>query len=83
MYLPFSSALEVYKFTKVRALMTVKQSRDPKVSQAGAEIRTVRKWIAAHSLKAAESQRLHKKDCTGHQGLGYKDSRLQDIIRER
>ena len=59
--LPFLSALEEYNVAKVSALMTLKQSRDTKVSRTGAEIRTGRTWIAAVGFKAAESQRLHKK----------------------
>jgi hypothetical protein len=74
-----SSVPEEFKVTKVRALMTLKQSRDLKVSQAGSDIRTGRKWSAPNSLDAAESQILDKKivgtTSVGPQGLGYNKTR--------
>ena len=74
--LPLSSVIEEYKVTKVRALITLRQSRDPKVGQAETPVRTGHKWSAAKSLEGAESQRQHRRivgtTTMGHQGLGYR-----------
>ncbi len=75
MPLPLSSVVEEYKTTKVRALMTLRSSRDPKIQEAKSEVRTGKKWAADKALEAAKGQCHHKKivgtTTSGRQGLGY------------
>ena len=72
--LPIRAVTEEYKTTKVRAVMTLRDSRDDKIREAGIEVRTGRKWKAEQAVKEAEA-RLRHKDIVGtvaqgRQGLG-------------
>ncbi|XP_063419448.1 uncharacterized protein LOC134702450 [Mytilus trossulus] len=72
--LPLTSTLEEYKVSKSRLVMTLRDSKDSKISEAGIQTRTGRKWSARTAVDQAESI-LHHKDivgntCTGRQGLG-------------
>ncbi|VDI37926.1 Hypothetical predicted protein [Mytilus galloprovincialis] len=72
--LPLTSTLEEYKVSKIRLVMTLRDSKDSKISKAGIQTRTGRKWSARTAVDQAESI-LHHKDivsntCTGRQGLG-------------
>merc|ERR1711894_714959 len=62
--LPIRSVTEEYKTTKVRAVMTLRDSRDEKIRGAGIEVRTGRKWRASDAVKEAES-RLQHQDIVG------------------
>jgi hypothetical protein len=46
LYIPLSSVVEEYKVGKVRALITLKESQDQKISAAEPEVRTGEKWSA-------------------------------------
>ncbi|CAC5418540.1 unnamed protein product [Mytilus coruscus] len=72
--LPLTSTLEEYKVSKSRLVMTLRDSKDSKISKARMQTRTGRKWSARTAVDQAESI-LHHKDivgntCTGRQGLG-------------
>ncbi|XP_035683116.1 uncharacterized protein LOC118420431 [Branchiostoma floridae] len=72
--LPLSSMEEEFKVTKARAQVMLQQSRDEKVSQAGIELRSGRKWTATEAVSNAAS-RLRHKDIVGiiaqgRRGLG-------------
>ncbi|XP_063436214.1 uncharacterized protein LOC134717649 [Mytilus trossulus] len=72
--LPLTSTLEEYKVSKSRLVMTLRDLKDSKISEAGIQTRTGRKWSARTAVDQAESI-LHHKDivgntCTGRQGLG-------------
>ena len=42
--MPLSSVVEEFKIEKCRLVMTLRDSKDKKVSEAGVQIRTGRKW---------------------------------------
>ena len=72
--MPLSSVVEEFKIEKCRLVMTLRNSKDKKVSEAGVQIRTGRKWSASASVSQAESM-LTLRDiigntCIGRQGLG-------------
>lgn len=72
--MPLSSVVEEFKIEKCRLVMTLRDSKDKKVSEAGVQIRTGRKWSASASVSQAESM-LTLRDiigntCIGRQGLG-------------
>jgi hypothetical protein len=73
--LPLSSVVEEYKVGKVRALMTLKESQDQKISAAEPEVRTGKKWSAKEAWTDADSRSRHKKivgiPARGRQGLGF------------
>ena len=76
--LPVSSLDEEFKVSKARLVVTLKQSKDSKVRNAGIEVRTGRKWSASQAVQEAESQ-LKLKDVigttqVGRQGLGINKS---------
>ncbi|XP_029958217.1 uncharacterized protein LOC115396474 [Salarias fasciatus] len=56
--LPLKSLEEEFTVTKTRAVLQYRDSVDPKVSNAGVEVKTGRKWSAEKSVQQAES-RLH------------------------
>ena len=62
---------------RTREAILYRDSRDLKVSGAGIEIRTGRKWSAARELKVAE-KRLQQKAMVGTVASG---TRAWDIIR--
>ncbi|XP_035691401.1 uncharacterized protein LOC118426238 [Branchiostoma floridae] len=58
--LPFTSVVEEFKVCKTRALMTLEGSKDEKVSQAGVELRSGRKWSVAKAVQEAKSSLRHR-----------------------
>lgn len=48
--MPLSSVVEEFKIEKCRLVMTLRDSKDKKVSEAGVQIRTGRKWSASASV---------------------------------
>jgi len=58
--LPFSSLNEEFKVSRTREVLQYRESCDPKVSQAGIEVWTGRKWKAAEAVEVAESRLLHR-----------------------
>ncbi|XP_052259364.1 uncharacterized protein LOC127863766 [Dreissena polymorpha] len=72
--LPLSSLVEEFKVAKTRLVVTLKQSQDSSIRNAGIETRTGRKWSASQAVEQAE-KRLQQKDivgitAVGRQGLG-------------
>ena len=72
--IPVSSVVEEFKATKVRAITTLRTSKDGKVQKAGEAIKCGRKWnpqnaaaVAAEDLKQQEMIGIV---CRGRQGLG-------------
>ncbi len=73
--LPLSGLTEEFKVVRTREALQYRDSRDCKVSSAGIEVRTGRKWKAEKAVEMAES-RLRQKALvgnvsTGRAGLGY------------
>ncbi|TWW77850.1 uncharacterized protein LOC130535078 [Takifugu flavidus] len=73
--LPFSGLTEEFKVAHTREALQYRDSRDCKVSSAGIEVKTGRKWKAEKAVDVAES-RLRQKAlvgavATGRTGLGY------------
>lgn len=72
--IPFNSISEEFKVTRARELLQYRESRDPKVSQAGIEVRTGRKWRALEAVDQAESRLRHRalvgSMAVGRAGLG-------------
>jgi hypothetical protein len=64
MQLPIKALTEEYKATKAGAVMTIHNSRDQKIRDAGIEIRTGSKWKAETAVKEAEA-RLRHQDIVG------------------
>ena len=62
--LPLRAVTEEYKAGKVRTVMMIAESQDPKVRQAGIRIRTGRKWQAERAVEEAQS-RLRHNDIVG------------------
>ncbi|VDI22183.1 Hypothetical predicted protein [Mytilus galloprovincialis] len=69
--LPLTSSLEEYKVSKSRLVMTLRDSKDSKISKAGIQTRTGRKWSARTAVDQAESI-LHHKDIVGNTCTGCK-----------
>ncbi|XP_033096040.1 uncharacterized protein LOC117100447 [Anneissia japonica] len=67
--LPKSSVVEKFKIAKCRLVMTIRDSKDRKVSQAGIEIQTGRKWSAEEVVENAESS-LKLRDIIGNHCIG-------------
>lgn len=72
--LPFNSLSEEFKVARAREVLMYRESKDPKVSQAGIEVRTGRKWRAQEAVDQAVSRLRHKElvgaVVTGRSGLG-------------
>ncbi|XP_029688563.1 uncharacterized protein [Takifugu rubripes] len=73
--LPFSGLTEEFKVARTRETLQYRDSRDCKVSSAGIEVKTGRRWKAEKPVDVAES-RLKQKAlvgavATGRTGLGY------------
>lgn len=62
--LPIKSLEEEFKVTRTREVLMYRDSRDPKVAQAGVVVKTGRKWSAQAAVLDAES-RLRHKDLVG------------------
>jgi hypothetical protein len=72
----FNSLVEEYKVAKVRPLLTLRDSSDEKISGAGIEVRTGRKWSLKQAVDQAESS-LKLQDIVGttnegREGLGIR-----------
>ncbi|XP_074527636.1 uncharacterized protein LOC141791255 [Halichoeres trimaculatus] len=72
--LPFNSLTEEFKVARAREVLQYKESKDPKVAQAGIEVRTGRRWRAQEAVDQAEARLSHKElvgsVATGRAGLG-------------
>jgi len=53
--IPLTSLVEEYKVAKTRLYLTLRDSEDEKVSKAGIEVRTGRKWSVTKAVEQAES----------------------------
>ncbi|XP_075343502.1 uncharacterized protein LOC142401936 [Odontesthes bonariensis] len=72
--LPFSSLTEEFMAPRAREVLLYRDSSDIKVSSAGIEVRTGRKWCAQEAVNQAESRLRHSElvgtVATGRAGLG-------------
>ncbi|XP_021365777.1 uncharacterized protein LOC110458420 [Mizuhopecten yessoensis] len=72
--LPLSSLVKEFKVTKARLVMTLRDSKDVKIRNAGIQTRTGRKWSASQSVEQAEGALKHRDivgaTCSDRQGLG-------------
>ena len=72
--LPLSSLVEEFKVAKSRLVLTLRDSPDQLIRDAGIETRTSRKWSATEAVKQAENTLKHKDivgvTAVGHQGIG-------------
>eukprot|EP00066_Takifugu_rubripes_P027132 XP_011616398.1 PREDICTED: uncharacterized protein LOC105418502 [Takifugu rubripes] len=85
--LPFSGLTEEFKVARTREALQYRDSRDCKVSSAGIEVKTGRKWKVEKAVEVAES-RLRQKAlvgavATGRTGLGYFPNTQADFHRVR
>ena len=67
--MPISSLVEEFKAAKARLLLTLRDSADEKINNAGIEVRTGRKWSVSQAVEAAESSLKHQ-DIVGTTNLG-------------
>ena len=79
--LPLSSLVDEFKVAKTRLVVTLRDSRDQLIRQAGIETRTGRKWSASQAVEQAESRLRHRDivgtTCENRQGLGSGTPRCQ------
>lgn len=73
--LPFKGLVEEFIVSRTRGFLQYRESKDPKVAEAGIKVRNGRKWSAESELGIAE-ERLRQKAlmgtvASGHAGLGY------------
>ena len=72
--LPLSSLVEEFKVAKSRLVLTLRDSPDELIRDAGIETRTSRKWSATEAVKQAENTLKHKDivgvTAVGRQGIG-------------
>ena len=80
--LPFRGLKEECVVTRTREAILYRDSRDLKVSGAGIEIRTGRKWNAARELKVAE-ERLQQKAMVGTVASGDKRPGILSESKDR
>ena len=64
LHLPFRSLIEEFKVTKIRTALRYKLPKDEKVTGAGIEVCSDRKWKASRKLQVAE-ERLREKVILG------------------
>lgn len=69
MRLPFRGLVEEFKVAKTREAILYRDSKDPKVAEAGIEVQTMRKWKASHELSTIE-QKLRQKTLVGTVAVG-------------
>jgi hypothetical protein len=67
--LPLKSLVEEYKVVKVQAQVTLQQSKDKTVREAGVTLRSGRKWSVKESAIEAEAKAKHK-EIVGTTALG-------------
>ncbi|XP_063054019.1 uncharacterized protein LOC134448252 [Engraulis encrasicolus] len=58
--LPFKSLEEEFKVTRAREVVLYRDSSDPKVANAGIQVRTGRKWKAEEAVQMAEARLRHR-----------------------
>ncbi|XP_061101211.1 uncharacterized protein LOC133130563 [Conger conger] len=58
--LPFRSLEEEFKVTRAREVVQYRDSSDPKVANAGIQVRTGRKWRAEDAVQEAEARLRHR-----------------------
>jgi hypothetical protein len=72
--LPLSSLVEEFKTAKTRLVLTLRDSPDEQIREAGIVTRTGRKWSATETVSQAESSLMHKDivgvTAVGRQGIG-------------
>lgn len=72
--IPINSLTEEFKVARAREVLQYRESKDPKVAQAGIEVRTGRRWRAQEAVDQAEARLSHKElvgsVATGRAGLG-------------
>ena len=72
--LPITSLVEEFKTAKTRLVLTLRDSRDELIREAGIVTRTGRKWSATETVGQAESSLKHKDivgvTAVGRQGIG-------------
>ena len=61
--------MEEYKVAKARLLLTLRDSADEKIREAGITVRTGRKWSVSQAVEAAECSLKHQ-DIVGTTNLG-------------
>lgn len=73
--LPFKSLEEEFKVTGAREVVLYRDSTDPKVTNAGIQVRTGRKWKAEEAVQMAEARLWHRAlvgvVTRGRAGLGF------------
>ncbi|XP_052795695.1 uncharacterized protein LOC128228426 [Mya arenaria] len=80
--MPISSLVEEYKIAKTRLLLTLRDSSDGKISGAGIEVRTGRKWSVSLTVEQAKSSLKHQ-DIVGTTNKGREDSpQLISFVRQ-
>ncbi|XP_052280752.1 uncharacterized protein LOC127878274 [Dreissena polymorpha] len=72
--LPLSSLVEEFKTAKARLVLTMRDSPDEIIREAGIQTRTSRKWSATESVSQAENALKHKDivgvTAVGREGIG-------------
>ncbi|XP_052236077.1 uncharacterized protein LOC127847893 [Dreissena polymorpha] len=58
--LPLSSIVEEYKVSKARLVLTLRDSSDMSIRNAGIEVKTGRRWSASNAVEQAESRLRHQ-----------------------
>ena len=57
--MPLKPLTEEFKVTKARQVLMLRNSKDPKIREAGVTVRTGRKWKAEEAVEVAESWLKH------------------------
>ena len=74
--MPLNSLEEEFKVAKARLFLTLRDSADEKISRAGIEVRTGRKWSVNKAVEQAESSLQHQvivgATNQGREGLGMR-----------
>ena len=77
--LPLTSVVEIYKAGKIRTVMMLSESRDPKISDNPPEVRMARKWkaedVTGEIISTLEHGDIIGPAQTGRLGLGSGDFR--------
>ncbi|XP_052251742.1 uncharacterized protein LOC127858578 [Dreissena polymorpha] len=85
--IPISSVVEEFKEAKARFLLTLRDSEDGKVSNAGIQVRTGRKWPVSKAVDSPESSLKHKdvmgSTNVGREGLGTRQTQKWEKAGKR
>ncbi|XP_063050368.1 uncharacterized protein LOC134445223 [Engraulis encrasicolus] len=85
--LPFSGLTEEFKVTRAREVLLYRDSADTRVSSAGVEVRTGRKWKAQEAVQQAEARLQHSvlvgSVAVGRAGLGCHKTLRYDKVQGR